>query len=794
MNRGPGRKRNITGESKDIKRRGEGLGTGPVGRREGYEGRRPDSSPRDAGGFTQSPQSGSGASIGGVTRAGGFKLSPAVIIVGLIVIVVGVLLLRKCGSGVSFHDSGSLFGSYPTASENADWVEKANTGGEPNKSVAAGAREKYTMLKGDGTDRVTVMVYICGTDLESKHGMATKDLKEMCAADLSPNVNVIVYTGGCNEWKDTTISSSVNQIYKIENGSLTPLKKDDGKEPMTKSSTLSNFIKYCANGYPAERNILVMWDHGGGSITGFGYDEKNVNAGSMTLKGIRDALSAGGVKFDFVGFDACLMGTLENALMLGDYADYMIASEETEPGVGWYHTGWLNTLSKNTAVSTLDLGKVIVDDFTQFCEQNCAGQKTTLSVVDLAEIAATIPDRFKAFAKETSDLIGGDNYKVVSDARADARSFAVSSKSDQVDLVHLAHNLGTEDAKALISAVRGAVKYNNTSSNMTNAFGLSIYFPYQKISRVDSAVKVYESIGIDSEYTECVRSFASVEVAGQAAGGSASPLGSLLGNFSGSSPLTGSGVTDLLGSMLGGGSSLLGDLTGGKSAFFYDGIDKDSAARYIAANQFDRSKLVWTKDGSSYILALDKSDWELVHDLKLNVFYDDGKGYIDLGLDNIYEFTEDGALVGEYDDAWLAINDQAVPFYCESVSGNDDFYSMSGRVPILLNGDRAELIIVFDSNNENGYVAGVRRVYTGGETDTVAKAADALSDGDVIDFVCDYYSYNGEYLDSYKLGEQLVYHGELKISDVKIDGDKCSAMYMLTDIYGNEFFTPKIPD
>ncbi len=119
---------------------------------------------------------------------------------------------------------------------------------------------------------------------------------------------------------------------------------------------------------------------------------------------------------------------------------------------------------------------------------------------------------------------------------------------------------------------------------------------------------------------------------------------------------------------------------------------------------------------------------------------------------------------------------------------------MSGRVPILLNGDRAELIIVFDSNNENSYVAGVRRVYTGGETDTVAKAADALSDGDVIDFVCDYYSYNGEYLDSYKLGEQLVYHGELKISDVKIDGDKCSAMYMLTDIYGNEFFTPVIPD
>ncbi|MCR5235609.1 MAG: hypothetical protein K6E34_00220 [Lachnospiraceae bacterium] len=36
--------------------------------------------------------------------------------------------------------------------------------------------------------------------------------------------------------------------------------------------------------------------------------------------------------FDFIGFDACLMATVETAYMLSPYADYMIASEEFEPG------------------------------------------------------------------------------------------------------------------------------------------------------------------------------------------------------------------------------------------------------------------------------------------------------------------------------------------------------------------------------------------------------------------------------------------------------------------------------
>jgi len=54
------------------------------------------------------------------------------------------------------------------------------------------------------------------------------------------------------------------------------------------------------------------------------------------------------------------MATLETAIVLEPYADYMIASEEVEPGIGWYYTGWITALSRNTSIKTIDLGKSLL--------------------------------------------------------------------------------------------------------------------------------------------------------------------------------------------------------------------------------------------------------------------------------------------------------------------------------------------------------------------------------------------------------------------------------------------------
>ena len=681
-----------------------------------------------------------------------------------------------------------------------------------NTSVASGSREKYTQVKGGGRDKVTILVYMCGTDLESKSAMATKDLQEMLKASTGSKVNLIVYTGGCTSWRNNVVSSKVNQVYQIKDGKMSCLVKDAGNVPMTSPSTLSSFIQFGAERFPANRMMLILWDHGSGSVTGYGYDEKNQRAGSMSLAGLNTALKDGGVKFDFIGFDACLMATVENALMCSNYADYMIASEEAEPGIGWYYTDWLNALAQNTSLSTPEVGKMICDGFVSACASSCPGQQTTLSVVDLAELAHTVPSRLTAFSKSVTGLIEGDSYKAVSDARVGSREFAPSSRVDQVDLVDLANRMGTDEGAALAKALQGAVKYNRSGS-MTNAYGLSIYFPYRQAGKVDKAVSTYEAIGMDDSYSDCIRAFASVEVSGQAAtGGMHSPYSILSG---GSSASYGGGdmIGSLLGSFLGGDTSSLGGL-GGFNFLSGRSISNEQLETYITGHNLDASGLAFRKaEDGTMRLAMDAQQWSLIHSVDRNLFWDNGKGYVDLGLDNIYEFAEDGSLVADTEPTAIAVNNQFVAYYHTA----DTEEGFLGFTPALLNGERVRLLIFFDFDG-NGSVIGAQSVYAADVTENVAKNQTALggggffaqlpledgeadgdgepipvTEGDTIEFLCDFYAYDGTYQDSHKLGNPVVLTGEPVVSDVLLPADSTvSITYRLTDIYNQTYWTAPI--
>jgi len=782
-NRPRGRQRNISGQGKSVGRRGSGLGTGPVGSSGGYSGR--------------SGRSSGGGSFRGTRSSGGglFKIIIMVIIL-LTAGGGGIGSLLNGGFGTSQNggyssDMSSVFENLGGGSISTGWDSGSNTG-VLNTSVDSSARKKYTEILRNGKDKVTIMVYLCGTDLESRSSMATSDLQEMIAADISDKVNLIVYTGGCKGWRNNAVSSSTNQIWQVKDEGMVCLEKNLGQLSMTDEDTLSDFIRWCAKKFPANRNSLIFWDHGGGSVSGFGYDEKFSSSGSMSLAEIDKALTAGGVKFDFVGFDACLMATAENALMLTEHADYLIASEETEPGIGWYYTNWLTALSKDTSMPTLEVGKMIVDDFVDTCAKKCAGQSTTLSVVDLAEFEVAVPDVLAEFSSDTCDLIRNKEYAAVSNARSGAREFGSSSKIDQVDLVHLAKNMGTTEGDALAEVLLNTVKYNRTSSNMSNSYGLSIYFPFRKATMVDDAVETYEQIGMDEEYMRCIQEFASMEVSGQAvSGGTTSPIPSLTGTYSYDSTEM---LSQILGSFLGGNISSISGLNYNNINFLSGrSLSEKEMTAYLKENSFDGSLLKWEDKPSGYAIVLPEEEWKLVQSLHVNLFMDDGEGYIDLGLDTVYDFDEDGNLLAPEEYTWIAINEQPVAYYHESTVDAGTDYSITGRIPVLYNGERSELVVEFTDEDPYGSVVGVRRVYVDGETTTVAKTMDTVKEGDVIDFLCDYYSYEGEYLDSYMLGEQLVVEDELTISDVYVDVDMVNLTYMFTDIYNQRYWTEPTP-
>jgi len=789
MNRPTGRQRNVTGQGKGIGRRGSGLGTGPVGSpRPGQSGRH--SSHRGTGG----------------TRSGGGGIKLILILLALLLGGGGAGGFLLGGSGDAPANEGytqveqqsssgnilSMLGNLGGGSVSSGWDNGSNAG-KLDTSVAPGSREKYTDILGGGRDEITLMVYLCGTDLESKHKMASMDLQEMINADLSDNINILAYTGGCKKWQNSAVSSSTNQIWQIKDDGMICLEKDLGSYAMTDPDNLSWFIRWCEKNYPANRKALIFWDHGGGSVSGYGYDEKYAREGSMDLSEINEALVDGGVQFDFIGFDACLMATTETALMLSKHADYLIASEETEPGIGWYYTNWLTALSGNTSMSTVEIGRNIIDDFVDTCGRQCKGQPATLSIIDLAEAEHTIPQALTLFSQDTCDLIKNKEYAKVSNARNDSREFGKSSKIDQVDLVHLAKNMGTAEGSALADAILGAVKYNRTSSDMTNSYGLSIYFPYRKVSTVDQAVDTYREIGMDNEYVRCIQAFASVEAGGQAAsGGSGSPLPSLmgmLGNSSGGTDMIG----QLLGGLLSGNSSGISGLTSGNMDFLSGRAMSDGdMTTYITDHFFDGSYLTWKDLDGRQAIIMPEEQWSLVQGLYANLFFDDGEGYIDMGMDNVFDFDDEGNLLAPDTMTWIAVNDQPVAYYHESTVSSGDSYEILGRVPVFYNDERADLMIRFTDAEPYGKVVGVRKVYTDGETETVAKNLETVAEGDRIDFLCDYYTYDGTYLDSYMLGEPLYVTGDLVISDVYVDESAARLTYLFTDIYNGQHWTEPV--
>ncbi|MDO4616427.1 MAG: clostripain-related cysteine peptidase [Lachnospiraceae bacterium] len=779
------REKHVTGSSAGVHRRGEGLGTGPVGSGSGR-----------AGGSGTGQRNSGGA--GGPKRSGSGR-SPIAIIIGLLVVLLGggggAVSMLEGSSGNS--DTGSAVqqaqSSYTGANTSAYMPQTAmssissgnhiqSAAEAADLTVSSDARDKYTVINGNNQDQVTVMIYMCGTDLESRSSMASSDIQEMAAADFGDFVNLILYTGGCKSWKIQGISSDVNQIYRVRNGNLERLESNMGDKAMTDPATLTEFIRYCRSNFPANRNELILWDHGGGSLSGYGYDEKRPSSGSMSLTGISEALKNADMKFDFIGFDACLMATAENALMLDSYADYMIASEETEPGIGWYYTTWLNTLGKDPSIHTVTLGKSIVDSFVEECNTKCRGQLTTLSVVDLAEFSAVVPEKLNAFSNDTIEMIQAKEYKTVAAARQGAREFAVSSKIDQVDLVDLAQRIDADSSKELSEAIQGAVKYNRTSTNISNAYGISIYFPNRKPGTVNNAVQINNALGVDEEYSSCIKAYAALQIPAQSVsqnnGNNGSAFDLLLGGLGGGGTSNSDTVLQILQQMM---VSSAYDLSGGRS------LSIDDAADYLAENQFDASRLSWNEDGT---LSLSEKQWSLVTDLALNMFYDDGEGYVDLGLDNVYSFDENGSLIPETDHTWLAINGQPVAYYYTGTVENGDGYSIQGTVPAMLNGSRVNLLLEFTSENPYGTITGTVTDYRDGETETIAKSDLALEEGDELDFLCDFYSYEGEYLDSYYLGEEMTVTEDLEISNVPVGDGDVLITYRFTDIYDNHYWTP----
>ena len=362
--------------------------------------------------------------------------------------------------------------------------------------------------------QLTVMVYMCGSNLESTYGSATADLAEMSSAGIDGEKTcVLVMTGGSTRWLQG-YDPEESVITEVGARGSRVIQRTE-KKNMGQGEALTDFLRFCTETRPAERYALILWDHGAGPVDGVCWDEQN-GGDHLTLRELTDALAESPFrerKLDWIGFDACLMSSVEVAGRLAPYAEYMIASQAEEPATGWNYAFLKGAEADRDGAET---GRRIVDSYFAVPPKN--GETLTLACVDLSTVA-DVESGMDAMYREMAKGMSREIFSRLARMRQNATDFGrgvgasgESSGYDLVDLLSLCDCYGTENpegAELVREATERAVVFSR--STLEGCCGLSVYHPFRNREKYRTEwQEAYSGLEFCPGYTAYVRAYGSI--------------------------------------------------------------------------------------------------------------------------------------------------------------------------------------------------------------------------------------------------------------------------------------------
>lgn len=363
------------------------------------------------------------------------------------------------------HTSAATTEHYTTAT-----TTEHHTTATTTEQQASSTTEATTTAEVKGAS-TTIMIYMVASNLESQYGSAGRDIQEIIDAKPASNVNIVVEAGGTTKWQNNFGVFEDGKVVraKVDSKGVTKL-ESLGKKCMSEPSELKDFVLYAKKKYPAERYILIMWDHGGGVPVSFGHDENYLSNGLMTSLEMGTALMESGVHFQTIIFDACLMANLENAICMQPSADYMVASEESMPACGTYYTDWINKIGSLEA-SDVSYLKKICDDYLYDTKVKKDLKSITISCIRLDKVLDVYYAYVDYIKEAYNDAIVNKNYVDFLQARIHCNYF---ENSDSVDIKSFAVRYPNGQSNKLISAINDASYYKSKNDFFS---GLTVYMP-----------------------------------------------------------------------------------------------------------------------------------------------------------------------------------------------------------------------------------------------------------------------------------------------------------------------------
>lgn len=307
-----------------------------------------------------------------------------------------------------------------------------------------------------------IMLYMCGSNMEYNPGapgsntgnggggyqvplgtytpeqtlsLISADIERILNVPNKPdNVNILIETGGSKLWTNTIINNYTNgERNKLNRFHVA--KKSNGKGQlvydgydygnMGNPEPFADFLEWGLQNYPARKTGVILVGHGG-AVQGvcpheytyfqcnYGEEERlynylEPNEMAEALDYVFEKYNVPD-KFEFVGYDACVMQVQDVAYFNAPYFKYMAASEEIQiahtgmnGGTNWLYNQWLDDLYTNPSIATNNLLHVIANNYAANGYHG-GGYLRTTSVLDLSKMNEYY-NKFEKLADDIRDVV-----------------------------------------------------------------------------------------------------------------------------------------------------------------------------------------------------------------------------------------------------------------------------------------------------------------------------------------------------------------------------------------------------
>lgn len=679
---------------------------------------------------------------------------------GILIAVISILILVIGTGGFLFRDAITENFESMSSKSNRQTHEDREDKKEPEdekepeetkETEPAAPQEEKQVAKR------TLMLYVIGSNLEYDYnangegytkGLASMDIEEILEANYSEDLNIIIQTGGTKQWKNEDIKGGMVQRFRVGEEGLEEI-ENLGRVCMTDKSTLSDFIQFSKENYPAEEYALILWDHGGGVPNGFGVDDL-FSGKTLTDVELGQALKDGGVHFDAIIFNACLMCSLEVYMSICDYTDYAVAAESVVTGTvmsmigsGFEYTNFVNQMGNpdNTIVGCCE---ILLDDYMNFLqENNWFGTMTIMRMNRVKEIY----NAYEKYIGVCYEKLKQGGYSEVIQARAACGDF---DGYDFVDLNTLAYKYENQCSTDLQNAISNAIEVTK-SYGYSNGRGITAYFPYELCYLYDRG----RSSLVSLNYSD-----------------------SIIGFY------------DLLASKnlyYAGRTEYAGD-------WYIEQTDDTQVAvqeNNTQENEVGEYLLPTSERNGKNVIELTEEDWDIIVESSIRklVAYEYDDNYLHyLGMNNSYTYDDCRNLTMEAPRSWLRVNDKLPTSEVIYILEDDESYYCEFMVYAYVDGAPALILVTMTDTIDNMSVVGYfpcddnfenydQGYYFEGaeEISLVVMAHEYASDSTVY----------REYADKFTSDELFATYEALDMSGYKT----AYVQYCFDDTYGNSYHT-----